>query len=145
MEITAYDVASRFVGIGELPGEKDNPFILAMLQLDNKWPEHDEVPWCSAFVNFVAMILGLPRSKSLAARSWMTVGEEVKTLAEARRGFDIVVLSRTSNPAQGHVGFFFSYTPDTVSILGGNQGNKVSHDVFPASRVVAIRRLWSPG
>jgi hypothetical protein len=54
IELTAYDMAQRFVGVTEIPGTKDNSQILAMLRLDQQWPENDEVPWCSAFMNYIA-------------------------------------------------------------------------------------------
>ena len=74
MDITAYDLASRFIGIKEVRGSVSNPQILSMLRLDSSWPKGDEVPWCSAFVNYPAWLLRLPRSKSLRARSWLEVG-----------------------------------------------------------------------
>ena len=67
IELTAFDMAQRFVGISDVSGPTSNSHILAMLHLDEKWPENDEVPWCSAFVNYVAWLLRLPRSKSLRA------------------------------------------------------------------------------
>ncbi len=141
LQVTAFDVAQRFIDVRELPGEKDNPFILAMLTLDNTWPQHDEVPWCSAFVNYVAWLLRLPRSKSLAARSWTHVGAAI-TLADAVPGFDIVVLSRGTNPAHGHVGFFSGIgTEGGIDLLGGNQGNTVSVRPFSLDRLVAVRRI----
>lgn len=141
MNITAYDLGLRFVGTKEVPGLVDNPMVLAMLKLDNSWPEHDEVAWCSAFVNFVAWLLRIPRSKSLAARSWLQVGRPI-ALGEAKAGFDVVILSRGSNPAQGHVGFFAGVEGDKVLLLGGNQGNSVNIAAFPISRVLGVRRLW---
>lgn len=134
-----YRIASRFVGTSEISGAVSNPLILAMLRLDAQWPEGDEVAWCSAFVNWCAWLLGLPRSKSLAARSWTSVGEGI-VLNEARKG-DVVVLSRGDNPAQGHVGLFDHATGGLVWLLGGNQGDKVSVEAFPISRVVAVRRI----
>lgn len=68
-DFSTFDIAQRFVGIAEIPGHKDSPQVLAMLRLDETWPENDEVPWCSAFLNYVAWLLRLPRSKSLRARS----------------------------------------------------------------------------
>jgi uncharacterized protein (TIGR02594 family) len=93
MEITAFDLAQRFVGTKEAPGAVSNPLVLAMLQLDAAWVDDDVTPWCSAFVNFVTWLLRLPRSKSVAARSWLKVGVEVP-LSQAIPGFDVVVLSR---------------------------------------------------
>lgn len=140
ISIDTYQVASRFIGVAEVPGAGNNPHILAMLQLDDAWPEGDEVPWCSAFCNYVCWLLGLPRSKKLNARSWLEVGYAV-TLDEAQRG-DVVILTRGKNPAHGHVGFFGGTDGKVVTLLGGNQGDSVCLADFPVSRIINIRRLW---
>lgn len=143
MDITAYRLAGRFLGLKEVPGTKSNPLILWMLLLDSAWPSDDEVPWCSAFVNTICHFLDLPRSRSLAARSWLTIGDDVPLVA-AQRGFDVVVLSRGSNPTQGHVGFFGGFdihNPRNIYVRGGNQGDQVSDMLFPIDRVVGVRRL----
>lgn len=150
MNITAFDLAQRFVGMKEVAGTASNPAILAMLRLDDAWPQGDEVPWCSAFVNYICWLLRLPRSKSLAARSWLNVGRQIAA-REALQENDIMVLSRGSNPAYGHVGFFAGWSQtetDTppfstsgVLLLGGNQGDSVSIATFPVSRLLGIRRL----
>lgn len=145
----AFALAERFLGVQEVAGTMDNPQIVAMLRLDAAWPESEEVPWCSAFTNYICWLARLPRSKSLAARSWLGVGAAVP-LAEAQIG-DIVVLSRGSNPANGHVGFYAGMQSDSptpgaapvpsVRLLGGNQGNAVSIQAFPVARVIGVRRL----
>jgi uncharacterized protein (TIGR02594 family) len=161
VDITAHQLAERFTGVREVPGEDDNPFIMSMLTLDAGWPEHDEVPWCSAFVNYVAWLLRLPRSKSLRARSWLEVGRPV-SLNEAQVGFDVIVLARGKKPwpgpdvikAPGHVGFFAGWhmvpgsgDAGSVHVLGGNQGNTVSTRTYELMddrvdlRLLGIRRL----
>jgi uncharacterized protein (TIGR02594 family) len=150
MSITAFDVASRFIGVKEIAGTSSNPLILSMLRLDNKWPEGDEVAWCSAFLNFVCWLLRLPRSKSLAARSWLQVGKSVP-LHVAMIGSDVVVLKRGAGEqpgpdviaAPGHVGFYAGVSEDGkfVNLLGGNQGDSVSVASFPMDRVLGVRRL----
>lgn len=165
MQITAFDLAQRFVGLREIAGPVSNAHILAMLRLDNTWIEGDEVAWCSAFVNYVCWLLRLPRSKSLAARSWLGVGMSI-ALENAKPGYDVVVLKRGVGEqpgpeilaAPGHVGFFAGLegagsiritgdvlfnSPDTrrVMILGGNQGDQVSVVPFPVARVLGVRRL----
>lgn len=142
--ITPFDVAGQFMGLKEIPGGLHNPAVVAMLQLDAKWVKDDETPWCSAFVNAVCFLLGLPRSRSLAARSWLSVGETVP-LAHALVGFDVVVLTRGSNPASGHVGFYAGHTPNVVHLLGGNQGNAVTIQSFSVSRLLSVRRLRPTG
>jgi len=148
MMIDAYTLAERFIGIREVPGAEDSPFVMSMLKLDATWPEHDEVPWCSAFVNYVTWLLRLPRSKSLRARSWLLVGRAVP-LAKANIGFDVVILSRGKGEqpgpdiikAPGHVGFFGGYERGKVLMLGGNQGNAVNVRSFDHKRILGIRRL----
>jgi uncharacterized protein (TIGR02594 family) len=113
MRTSAYLIAQRYVGVKEVPGTEDNPVVLAMLKLDGDWPEHDEVPWCSGFANWICWHLRLPRSKSLRARSWLRVGTPIQ-LDEAKAGFDVVILKRGSGTqpgpdvidAPGHVGFY---------------------------------------
>lgn len=156
--VTALDIAMRFVGTEEVEGVHSNPQVLAMLQLDQAWPQDDEVAWCSAFVNYVAWLLRLPRSKNLAARSWLNVGLPVD-LERAEAGFDVVILRRGDGAqpgpevinAPGHVGFFAKFEPTVsgakrsgrVHLLGGNQGDMVNVSSFDAQRVLGVRRLAS--
>jgi uncharacterized protein (TIGR02594 family) len=147
MDITAFDIAMRFVGVKEAQGVASNPLILAMLRLDDSWPQGDHVPWCSAFVAFVAWLLELPRSRSLAARSWLQVGAPV-AIADAKPGNDVVILSRGVDApgagvlsAPGHVGWYVGREGDQVLVLGGNQGDAVSVAPFPVARVLGVRRL----
>lgn len=148
MTTPAFDIAQRFIGTREISGTLDNPILMAMLTLDMDWPEHDEVPWCSAFVNFVCWLLRLPRSKDLRARSWLTVGRGIHLL-DARAGNDIVILSRGSGDqpgpevlnAPGHVGFYAGMSGEFVELLGGNQGDTVKVSRYPKSRILGIRRL----
>ena len=144
---TAFDIAQRFIGIKEVGGSVDNPQIMAMLKLDNDWPEADEVPWCSAFANYICWLLRLPRSKSLRARSWLTVGSGVP-LSEAKVG-DIVVLKRGKGDqpgpevieAPGHVGFYAGVMGEFIEVLGGNQSDTVKVSRYPKSKLLGIRRL----
>ena len=148
MNVTAFDVAKKFLGVQEVEGMTSNPLVLGMLQLDAKWVHDDATPWCSAFVGFVAFLLGLPRSKSLAARSWLKVGTPIE-LFEARQENDVVVLKRGGGnqpgpevlDAAGHVGFFAGRGPGEVLLLAGNQGNEVSIARFLQADVLGVRRL----
>jgi len=145
---TAYSIAQRFVGMKEVLGASSNPAILAMLRLDNAWPSGDDVPWCSAFVNYVAWILRLPRSKDLRARSWLTVGVPL-SLRECAPAYDVVILKRGAGEqpgperidAPGHVGFFGGMDGEFILVLGGNQGDSVSLARFHADSFLGARRL----
>ena len=148
MEITAFHLASRFIGLKEVPGHKDHPMILAMLKLDSEWPDGDEVPWCSAFINYVCWLLRLPRSKHLRARSWLGVGQAIE-LSDAKVGWDIVVLKRGDGEqpgpevldAPGHVGFYAGHNHTWLQMLGGNQNNMVSVVAYDVERLLGVRRL----
>lgn len=140
MEITALQLAKRFVGIKEVAGQVDNPQILAMLKLDNDWPQNDEVPWCSAFVGYICWLLDLPRSKSLLARSWLDVGIDVP-LENALPGFDICIFKRGNSPITGHVGFYIGSNEKHILILGGNQSNQVKISEYSVDQLLGVRRL----
>jgi hypothetical protein len=137
--LTPFDLAQRFVGeVAELPGAKHSPFIQWCHEscgLGSDQP--DETPWCSSFVNRIAWMCRLPRSKSAAARSWLGVGTPVQ-LTAAQHG-DVVILQRGEGPqpgpevtagAPGHVGFFAGFDSlaavkpgspaRAVRILGGS-------------------------
>lgn len=139
---TALALARRFVGeVRERPGGAHHPFIQWAHSLCRLGDDvADEVPWCASFVTAVAWLLELPRSHSAAARSWLTVGDEVP-LSMAVAGFDIVVLKRGASPTAGHVGFYVGAQNGSVLLLGGNQGNAVTIAAFPRSDVLGVRRL----
>ena len=151
--MTLYALAQRFVGeVRELPGASHSPFIQWCFESCGYGPETpDEVAWCSAFLNRLAWLQRLPRSKSAAARSWLTVGVPIARV-DARVG-DVVILSRGSgsqpgpevtSDAPGHVGLFAGWgdvAQTQILLLGGNQGDAVSIAPFPAGRILGIRRL----
>jgi uncharacterized protein (TIGR02594 family) len=145
---TVFQAAHRYVGVREAGGVSSNLMVLAMLRLDAGWVEDDQTPWCSAFVNFVCWTIGAPRSRSLAARSWLLVGQDIP-LTAARAENDVVVLTRGKLPqppatvlqAAGHVGVYAGQDAKNVLILGGNQGDSVSIASYPKTRILGIRRL----
>ena len=103
--------------------------------------------WCAAFVNSVLKESGIPGSESvseypLMARSFLTWGEKISK--ENISAGDIVVLPRGDVGWQGHVGFYVRTVERAgvtyYAILGGNQSNKVSIELYRASRVLGIRR-----
>jgi len=144
-----FDLAQRFVGeVAELPGGQHSPFIQwchECVGLGSNQP--DETPWCSSFLNRMAWMLRLPRSKSAAARSWLAVGVPVGP-HDAVIG-DVVILQRGDGQqpgaevlaAPGHVGLFAGWEGPRVRVLGGNQSDSVTVASFPAGRILGVRRL----
>jgi len=169
--VQPYQLALNLQGVHETPGLfENNPKIMEFLTADHTWPENDEVPWCSAFVNYCCKLARYERSKSLLARSWLKVGLPLPrwgalgllvngdpAIPSLSRN-DIVILQRgsgnfhpdnTTDP--GHVGFFYGWGTDDegnpdynwVKILGGNQSDAVSIMLYPSYRILGIRRLRS--
>jgi uncharacterized protein (TIGR02594 family) len=105
--------------------------------------------WCAAFANSVLSTAGISGSSSvsdypLMARSFLEWGDPVDHKQEDPQPGDIVVFPRGRQSWQGHVGFFV----DTVEvdgktywqILGGNQSNAVTVDLYVPERALAVRR-----
>jgi uncharacterized protein (TIGR02594 family) len=103
------------------------------------------IEWCAAFANAILEKSEIPSNKdhkyALTARAFLDWGEEVK---EPEMG-DIVVFPRGNQGWQGHVGFFVKQQEIDGKlyyyILGGNQKNKVSVELFLASKAIGIRRF----
>ena len=148
MNVTLYWLADRYVGVHEREGSADHPLIRWWHSLCTIGEQPDEIPWCSSFVNGIAWELDLPRSYSAAARSWIKVGDPI-SLADAERGFDVVIIKRgggaqpgpENTTAPGHVGLYSGQDDDLVYLLGGNQGNRVCVAGFDKERVIGVRRL----
>ena len=150
-EWQAIDCARQYLGMKEVPGHQSNPAILAMLKMDMQWPKDDATPWCSAFANWIAFNMGLERTRSLRARSWLTVGTPVSV--DEADGNTVVIFSRGRGKqpgpevinAPGHVAFFSEnasyYDEPSVCVIGGNQGDKVSEKHYPIRRVLGYRKL----
>lgn len=129
------DIAMSQLGVREIPGLSHADAILEYHKTTTLKATTDETPWCSSFVNWCFKKAGIPGTNSAAARSWLKWGEET----EPRRGC-VVVLSRGSNPVNGHVGFYLGTAPGgRIIVLGGNQGNQVSKQKFPKTQVIGYR------
>jgi uncharacterized protein (TIGR02594 family) len=138
MPIPWFSVATHFRGITEVHGSVDNPKILEMFRISGH-PEikDDETPWCAAFVGACLRLAGYRSSGSLGARSYQRFGDDLGS--KPQRGCIVVFWRGDPNAATGHVAFFDREEGDRVFVLGGNQGDAVSIDPYPKSRVLAYR------
>ena len=131
----------KHYGLEEVVGKENNPEIVKMFsELGFDWIKDDETAWCSAMLNYFCMKLGYKRSGKLSARSWLSVGTEVKVPELG----DIVVLWRSNiNSWEGHVGLFISKNEkkNLIYVLGGNQGNMLSIRPYHESRVLGYRKI----
>lgn len=128
-------VARQYTGLNEY---QDTAELKRLIGFD---PRGKENAWCAGFVNAVLKKSGIQGTGQLNARSFLEWGRAVTDPQDG----DVVVLWRGSKSSwQGHVGFYKGTDKDgNILILGGNQGNEVSIESFPRSRVLAFRRATS--
>jgi uncharacterized protein (TIGR02594 family) len=152
MNVTLYSIAARFSGnVKEITGTPADPAIVWFLQSCDQKATSDEIPWCSAFMNRMAWLLNLPRSGSLAARSWLNIGTPI-SVDEAVVGNDILILKRGTGVqpgpevinAAGHVTIFAGRDSRDLGVvlgLGGNQSDGVTIGRFKIADILGVRRL----
>lgn len=128
--------ARKEVGTKEGPGAANNPKVVKFWD-DAKlsFIKDDATPWCAGFANAMLERAGIRGSRKANARSFLAWGTGH---SEPRLG-SVCVLSRPPSPWQGHVGFVVAHDKDTVTLLGGNQGDSVSYSKFKKTRVVGYR------
>lgn len=130
-----YEAAQAELGVAEVPGAGNNPRIVAYMEAAGFHQQPDATPWCAGFANWCLAQAGVEGTGSLSARSFLRWGVP---LSMPREGC-IVVLTRGTDPAAGHVGFYAGQANGRVLVLGGNQGNKVSIAAFRAEDVLSYR------
>lgn len=134
-------VATDELGISEISGSRDNERILQYSEdIGLTWITDDETPWCSIFMNWIAMKAGFEKSGSAAARSWLNIGFSIENPEPG----DVVVYWRESPEShKGHVGIFLGFSNDHSRIytLGGNQSDSVSISAYSVDQLLDFRRL----
>jgi uncharacterized protein (TIGR02594 family) len=130
-------IASRYMGFHERRQRRELREFMGV--------DPVRIDWCAAFVNSVLKELGIPGSESvsewpLTARSFLRWGQRVR---EPQVG-DLVIFPRGTEDWQGHVGFYYGSEYRNgrrfYQILGGNQNNAVTIQLFPARSAISIRR-----
>ena len=130
------DLAWGDFGVAEIAGSRDNTRVVRYYaDVGHPQVDNDEVAWCAAFLGSCLERAGIGSTRSLLARSYLSWGEPA---GEPHYGA-IAVLSRTSDPALGHVGFLVGETAADIILLGGNQSDSVSVQAFPRSRLLGLR------
>lgn len=126
--------------VAEVAGSTDNQRILEYLATTTYGGTlHDEVPWCSAFVNWCLKQAGLTGTNSAAASSWMHWGQ---MLPEPRLGCLASCNARpraTPRPLMWASGWGARPGPGQLNLLGGNQHDSVRLSVFPLEQVKDFR------
>ena len=112
--------AKALLGEKEIAGKLDNPKIIELYaDAGHDEIQHDEVPWCAAFVGACLARANLPNTGTLLALDYKNYG--VPTEGNQPELYCIGVKTRGSSTWEGHVGFVVAFDDDTVSLLGGNQ------------------------
>lgn len=129
------EVALKERGTREVPGRLDNARIVEYLKTTT-YPIPagyiDEIPWCSAFINWCCKQCGIEGTDSAGSQSWLDWGIET----DGDIG-DIIIFKWNSH---GHVALIKDITEDGIYCLGGNQKNSVCISFFSYNNVVGYRR-----
>lgn len=133
------NVAEAKLGMNEY---QDKTALKEYVGFDPRYTE-----WCAAFVNAVLKESGMQNLHDidhiapLMARSFLDWGESV----DIPQAGDIVVFPRGKEGWQGHVGFYVGWEKHEDGkvywkILGGNQSDSVSIELYRSTKALGIRR-----
>ena len=142
-------VALSQYGVTEVKGKIDNPEVLKYFhETGRTWINHDETPWCDAFLDWCAMKAGLKFTPGLNARAWLRAGEIVEPEDVAAMALEIPIVCVLWRDKEvgiyGHVGLVTRLNGESVWLLGGNQGiGQVNIRPFSLHEVLGYRRLWA--
>ena len=126
--------ARRHLGVAEIPGKEHAPQIQGWLINLKAWWRDDETPWCGVFVAecMRETHIALPQHW-YRAKGWLDWGQPTVPPSVG----SVVVFERTGG---GHVGLVVGRDQyDSLMVIGGNQGNRVSIAPFARGRVVGYR------
>lgn len=132
-------------GVHKTPGVS-NPAVKWYLSVVGQ--TNEELPWCSAFVNWCLQQAGYPITHLANARSWLTYKGANMCLASPRWGCVTVLWRPPDGPdpflsGKGHVGFFVGDQGSKIELLGGNQSRRVQSKSFPKDHVLGY--VWPRG
>jgi uncharacterized protein (TIGR02594 family) len=140
MKIAIIETALKEYGVKETQGIGNTPKVLEYFkEAGHGWVKDDtNYAWCSAFINYVCKKAGMEFTRQLNARSWLTIGKEIK---KPEIG-DIVIFWRNKpDSAEGHVGIYIKEDETNIWVLGGNQSDQVSIAPYPKERLLGYRDI----
>lgn len=122
-----FKAAMKEIGIRET-GNNAGPDVERYIKLAHCGAVGD--PWCAIFANAMLESTGHIGTKSPAARSFENNPNFTK-LDAPRFGCIVTFWRGTKDGGKGHVGFFNGETASTVSVLGGNESDRVKVEDLP--------------
>lgn len=136
-KVSHIEAAQRFINFSEHDPRQAQALSSFFKKSGGQSLNPAETAWCAAFANAVLKESGMPGTGTLRAKDFLNYGTPTN---QPTKG-DIVVLHRGDpNGWQGHVGFYMGRQGDKILILGGNQGDRVSVQAFPASKLAGFRK-----
>jgi uncharacterized protein (TIGR02594 family) len=129
------------LGLAEVQGPGSNPAIIALakrvaeadprLVWIGDFYHDDAIPWCGLMEAFCMVEAGIapPLPNPLSARAWGTWGIQLP------RPIPGAVLAFT-RPGGGHVGLYEAEDETHYLVIAGNQGDRVSKERIPKSRIL---------
>lgn len=129
--------ARKHIGQKEIPGTKNNPFIVGIWPaIGVSWFDSELTPWCAGFIAYCLKKTGfkiLGPATVARALAWADYGVKLDRPAYGA----IAVKSRKGG---GHVGFVVGKDQfGNIMLLGGNQGDSVKIAPFKASEISHYR------
>jgi len=132
-------LAMSEMGQTEIPGPDANARILTYHSHTTLKAGSDEVPWCSAFMNFIMAQSDIPGTGSAAAMSWKDWGRSWEPQDGPIGAIAVFSRPTPTNPNAGHVGLIWWHLGGSILILGGNQSNQVRISNYRLEGLVSVR------
>lgn len=129
-------IAQQELGVAQFPLGHSNPRITDYHADTNIRGYDDKASWCSSFVNWCLLKVGIPGTGSALARSWLDWGDPLPLPVP---GCIVVLYRGDPNGWKGHVGFYLRHDAQYVYLLGGNQLEQVREHFYPTESVLGFR------
>lgn len=149
--MTLSEIYTSKIGVKELTGKNDGPFVDEVLKLCN-FDNPKQVlttgkgyDWCAAFVSWCFDQAKIKAIKNAWAPSWFPPSKTVYMRGEVQhfapqRG-DVFGLWYQPQQLIGHVGFIDEWSPgDTCITVEGNWGGQVSKNIRKKAEIFKVSR-----
>jgi|SRR6185369_14982654 len=135
-------------GITEKRGG-ENPRIIEMHDHCSLHAKEDEIAWCSAAVCCWMEEVGIPSTRSAAAKSWLDWGVPLEApregcvcvIRQKNKGAD----AATGSTSGYHVALWLAEADGRVYLWGGNQGDSVKKSSFGLGSYEVCGYRWPEG
>ncbi len=102
-----------------------------------------KTPWCAIWIGAKLEEDGYTSTKSAMARSYLKWGQAIDHGDDTKwKVGDIVIFWRGkfNDGVKGHIIFLVDWDDETVTGIGGNQGDRVTVEEFDRSKIIGVRR-----